>query len=82
VTKKQRRVAKFDPEIVRQAIAHNCPTRIVLNHLDYVDCECANTGRLTSKAQIFVESIIKEIRSNIDYIGYDRIGVSDFMANK
>ena len=36
VTKKIRRVARFDPGIVLQAITVNRPTRIVLNHLDYI----------------------------------------------
>ncbi|KRA42034.1 hypothetical protein ASD80_09925 [Devosia sp. Root635] len=36
VTKKLRRVGKFDPALVRAAIAANRPNRIVMNHLDYV----------------------------------------------
>ena len=37
VTHKLRRVGRFDPVIVRRAIAANAPTDIVLNHLDYID---------------------------------------------
>lgn len=37
VTRSVRRVAMFDPAIVRQAIRANRPTRIALNHLDYFD---------------------------------------------
>src|SRR3984885_13475898 len=37
VTKKLRRVARFDSQIVREAIIANNPSMIVLNHLDYVD---------------------------------------------
>ena len=36
VTGRQRRVADFDPMIVRAAIAANAPTSIVLNHVDYL----------------------------------------------
>ena len=36
VTNRPRRVAEFDPQIVRSAIAANAPTSIVLNHVDYL----------------------------------------------
>ena len=36
VTKNLRRVGRFDAEVVLRAISYNAPTRIVLNHLDYV----------------------------------------------
>jgi len=36
VTHRLRRVGRFDPEVVRQAIAVNRPTRVALNHLDYI----------------------------------------------
>ena len=39
VTRQVRRVARFDADIVRKAIVHNNPTRIVLNHVDYLDRE-------------------------------------------
>lgn len=38
-TRKIRRVAEFDPEIVKRAITVNRPTRIVLNHFDYLSPE-------------------------------------------
>ena len=37
VTKKIRRVGRFDAGIVRRAIAVNRPSEIVLNHVDYID---------------------------------------------
>jgi adenylosuccinate synthase len=37
VTARLRRVGRFNSEIVRRAIQANQPTRIVLNHLDYID---------------------------------------------
>jgi adenylosuccinate synthase len=68
VTKKVRRVGRFDPGIVRRAIQANRPSRIVLNHLDYVDprvCE----GCLTSKAASFVEKIEAGIGRRVDWLG-------------
>ena len=67
VTKKLRRVAKFDPQLVRSAIAHNNPTNIVLNHLDYItdDSDVFNAA----PARDFVTRIEREIGRKIDYIG-------------
>ena len=70
VTKSLRRVARFDPEIVRGAIPINRPTRIVLNHVDYVDSECAATGRLTTRARSFVRDVTSSLHAPIDYVGF------------
>lgn len=64
VTRKIRRIAKFDTEIVRKAIVSNRPTKIVLNHLDYID---------TVKREIFIENIEKTIEQTVDYIGLSNI---------
>ena len=60
VTAKLRRVGRFDPGVVRRAILANQPTRIVLNHLDYVD-PLVRDGTLTAKARAFVEMVEKGI---------------------
>lgn len=72
VTKKQRRIAMFDPEIVRHAIIYNRPTQIVLNHLDYIDSECGITGKLTEKTKKFINAVESEIESKINYVGLGR----------
>lgn len=72
VTRQKRRVAKFDPDIVLRAIEHNQPTRIILNHLDYVDAECTALNQVTPKAKAFLESVQRSIGRPIDYIGYGR----------
>ena len=68
VTSRLRRVGRFDPEIVRLAIQANQPTRIVLNHLDYVD-PGVRDGSLTAKARGFVERIEKDIGRCVDWLG-------------
>lgn len=68
VTRKLRRVARFDPEIVRQAIACNQPSMVVLNHVDYVDAGCTDR-ELTQKAVDFVASVGERIGRNIDLVG-------------
>ena len=69
VTHLERRVARFHPYIVQQAIAANMPTQIVLNHLDYIDNSCQSLGGLTQKAYSFVERVEKLIGAPINYLG-------------
>jgi adenylosuccinate synthase len=64
-TKRVRRIGRFDPDIVRQAIAVNRPTRIALNHMDYVD-----QSGLGPKAKAFIEKTQSDISQNIDLVGF------------
>lgn len=70
VTNRVRRVARFDPEIVRRAIAHNRPTCIALNHLDYVDASCASESRLTQQALDFAGIIEANIDARLSLLGF------------
>ena len=69
VTRRLRRVARFDPAIVSMAIKANRPTRIVLNHLDHVDGSCQD-GTITSRAQRFIEKAEAAIGAPIDLVGF------------
>jgi adenylosuccinate synthase len=66
VTKKIRRVARFDPDIVRTAIRHDNPTRIVLNHLDYLD---GCTRELTPATVRFVRDVEEKLAKRVDFLG-------------
>jgi adenylosuccinate synthase len=68
VTARVRRVGRFDPEIVRRAIKVNRPTRIVLNHLDYVDPRVRD-GCLTANARGFIERMEADIGRFVDWVG-------------
>jgi len=68
VTGKVRRVGRFDPGLVRRAIAANSPSRVVLNHLDYVDPRVRTSG-ITVKARVFVEKIERDIERRVDWLG-------------
>lgn len=72
VTKKIRRVARFDPAVVRQAIALNSPTHVVLNHMDYVDANGPS-----SATERFISETADSIGRAIDYCGY---GPSNLIA--
>jgi adenylosuccinate synthase len=69
VTGRLRKVARFDPEIVRAAIDVNSPTLIVLNHLDYVDATCRDSNSLTDRARAFVASVEDQLGRRIDLLG-------------
>jgi adenylosuccinate synthase len=68
VTGKVRRIGRFDPDLVRRALAVNHPTRVVLNHLDYID-PCVRRDGLTPKAKKFVEWVERKIGRRVDWIG-------------
>lgn len=68
VTKKERRIAEFDSEVVVNAIAANNPSRIVLNHLDYVDPAVRN-GSITLEARRFLDFVEAQIGRPIDWAG-------------
>jgi adenylosuccinate synthase len=68
VTRRVRRVARFDPHVVRRAITCNRPSLIVLNHVDYVDARCAS-GSFTRKSADFVDDVARRIGRPIDLVG-------------
>lgn len=69
VTHRLRRVARFDPKIVFRAIQANCPSRLILNHIDHVDGKCAS-GVITERGQRFVADIELAIGHTIDLVGF------------
>lgn len=66
VTKKKRRVGKFDPDIVRRSIAVNRPDQIVLNHMDYIPGE---PGKLGPDRVEFLKNTQEAINQRINYVG-------------
>jgi adenylosuccinate synthase len=67
-TKKVRRVGQFDAAMVRQAIAINNPTRIVLNHFDYVD-PGVREHRFNVNALAFLRKMETDIGREVDLVG-------------
>ena len=76
VTGRLRRVARFDPEIVRRAIEANAPSLIVLNHLDQIDAATRDAAGLTDRARTFVEGVEAAIGNSIGLTG---VGPSTFI---
>jgi adenylosuccinate synthase len=69
VTGRLRRVARFEPEIVRQAIDINHPDEIVLNHLDYVDAHVTPEGYMSQRTRSFLDGVEADIGRAVDYVG-------------
>jgi adenylosuccinate synthase len=67
VTKRVRRVSRFDPSIVLEAIAANNPSLIVLNHVDYGDA--AANGQLTLRCRALIDEVEAGIDRKVDLVG-------------
>jgi adenylosuccinate synthase len=67
-TKKIRRVGLFDAAVVKRAIEINNPTRIVLNHFDYVD-PGVREHRFSVNALIFLKKVESDIGREVDFVG-------------
>lgn len=73
VTNRRRRVARFDSKIVKEAIIINVPSRIVLNHLDYLkSVVLADEDEVCNS---FIKKIELQLNRKIDLLGYgpDRV---------
>lgn len=69
VTRRLRRVGRFDACLVRRAIAVNSPTRLVLNHLDYVGKK-SETENPRSNVSRFVQWVEEAVNRRIDWFGF------------
>jgi adenylosuccinate synthase len=77
VTKRLRRVARFEPGIVQQAISINRPTRIVLNHLDYLSVMDDNKSQQIIRD--FIQHVEDNINADITFLGFGP--ESDLLVN-
>lgn len=69
VTRKIRRVAKFDPSLVIDAITANRPDVIVLNHVDYFDMRQSGKPELSQQQLSAISDISRSIGRRFDYVG-------------
>jgi adenylosuccinate synthase len=69
-TGRVRRIGRFDPGVVRRALAVNAPHTLVVNHMDYVDPTWRSTGP-TSRSREFIEALEDAIGRAVDLLGYD-----------
>jgi adenylosuccinate synthase len=70
VTRAVRRVAYFDAAIVREAILVNQPTRIVMNHLDYLErIEDTDNRPPSDRIMRFLRTVESDLGRHIDFYG-------------
>ena len=55
---------------MKDAIAVNRPTRIVMNHLDYVDAWARSTLIATNRVDAFVAMVERQINRKIEFYGF------------
>ncbi len=71
-TKRLRRVARFDIEIVKKAVSVNRPTKIALMGVDYLDYEnkgIKHYNELTEKTKSFIQSLEDKLGVMVNLIG-------------
>lgn len=69
VSNRVRRVARFDKEIINHAIANSNPSKIILNHIDYLDATCFEKEFLTEKAISYIKDLEFQLRIQFTHIG-------------
>lgn len=72
VTKKIRRIGRFDCELARRATLMNRPTRIAINGLDYLDYDNYGVRRvasLTDRASKFISELERDLAVPLQYLG-------------
>jgi adenylosuccinate synthase len=76
VTKKLRRVGEFESMLVRQALHANAPTRLVLNHVDYLfgSDDHSRDGR---RVQEYLHDIGRSIGRRVDWVGFSPLNVQE-----
>lgn len=73
VTGIERRVGEFDADVVKEALRFNAPSRIVLNHLDYVG-DKEDLRNRESKVRQFIEHVERTIRRKVNWLGFSGLG--------
>ncbi|MCG8608348.1 adenylosuccinate synthetase, partial [bacterium] len=81
-TGRRRRIGRFDASIVRKAIDVNLPSKLALNHLDYVDFEARRLNRPTPKIDHFLEAVEAQIGREISLLGFGPNSVVDRQAGR
>jgi adenylosuccinate synthase len=72
VTKRLRRVARFDLEAVKLACKYNCPTSLAvmgLDRINYLDTGANVLNKLTAKAHAFLNQVEQTTGVPVEFIG-------------
>jgi adenylosuccinate synthase len=72
VTKKVRRLGRFDWKLANAAVRVNRPTQLAINGLDYLDfrdLDCKDYGSLSRKPKAFVDELEQRYQTPVTYCG-------------
>lgn len=72
VTKRLRRVARFDFDLVKLACQYNCPTSLAvmgLDRLDYANTGVTDSNKLSATAQKFLDELELATRVPVNFVG-------------
>lgn len=72
VTKKVRRVGRFDLEATSYMLHNEMPDIIVINHMDYIDYKSHDTCDVTDKMHDWLSCVEKSTGRKIDFVGTGR----------
>lgn len=73
VTGRTRRVGHFDYHLVRRALAVNQPTRLVLNHMDYIG-QLTDLKDTESAVSRFLNTVERKVSRKVDWLGFSHLG--------
>jgi adenylosuccinate synthase len=90
VTKRLRRVAKFDIDLVKTACRYNSPTSLAvmgLDRLDYANTHIESIDQLSKSARAFIDEIEYQTKIPVEFLGtgfgtFDSIHVAVHQANR
>ena len=80
VTGRVRRVGHFDHDLVRRALAVNRPTRLVLNHMDYIGQQ-GDLEDSQSNLSKFLRTTEMKIGREFDWLGFSHLGCIERVCN-
>lgn len=69
VTNRLRRVGKFDAKLVKRALESNAPSRIALNHLDYIGSP-EDLKLPCGQVRKFLDEVESNIEHKVDWYGF------------
>lgn len=72
VTKKIRRIGRWDADLVREAVVLNAPTAFAINFIDYInpaDAGVKSYDALSAVSRTFIEQVEREYKTPVHFVG-------------
>ncbi len=72
VSKKLRRLGRFDWDLAKHATKTNRPTKVAVNGLDYLDHKdrsCSSSAHLSPRSRNLIEQLTQQLGTEVSYLG-------------